>query len=420
MSSAQVDNTLDLKFCLALLEAESARAGYALDIYLDVLAKLRELREASGAGWTEAATRDKLGSQPLAALRWIQQSCRSEIHEVTRDSKILVPSVRRLASEVQLYWISSGPPDREKMFQELKAVHGSCFAFHGSAPGNWSSILRYGLRSLSGSELMTHGALHGDGVYLATAPGLAASYSGMRAKSATDASAAGSREAENGAIQALPKLEDMKILALCEVVDVPAPGLNKPKAKGIWVASQDGIVAPRLLMVLPKEGMTTETVKMLLGIHRLPSLIAGRAVESSLSPAATDTQKPDAGKNHMITCPATVVKIPAFAERGGTTGKTHVAFKVEAKCGSNACEEDIWRRYSDFEKLRDRIGDGPRKPFPGKLPLRSLFGLNPASLEERRASLEQWLQEVLSVARHGLLREQLCPELCAFLGVWGT
>jgi len=40
--------------------------------------------------------------------------------------------------------------------------------FHGSAPGNFYSIVALGLRNLSGTRGMRNGAVFGEGVYLAS------------------------------------------------------------------------------------------------------------------------------------------------------------------------------------------------------------------------------------------------------------
>lgn len=45
--------------------------------------------------------------------------------------------------------------------------YGSFLAFHGSGFGNWHAILRTGLRNLSGTSLMSTGAVYGSGIYLA-------------------------------------------------------------------------------------------------------------------------------------------------------------------------------------------------------------------------------------------------------------
>ena len=59
------------------------------------------------------------------------------------------------------YMLVSAAPERESEIQQLKAQHGSCFAFHGSRPENWHSIMRNG--SLWGPS---HEAMLFDFIYL--------------------------------------------------------------------------------------------------------------------------------------------------------------------------------------------------------------------------------------------------------------
>lgn len=59
-------------------------------------------------------------------------------------------------------------PEKEAYFTRRREAHGSFFAFHGSSPENWYSILRNGLRSMSNTGYMSTGAAYGEGIYLAT------------------------------------------------------------------------------------------------------------------------------------------------------------------------------------------------------------------------------------------------------------
>ena len=55
----------------------------------------------------------------------------------------------------------SASPEGEKYFETLKKKHGSCFGFHGSDVENWHSILRNGIRNMSGTALQINGAAYG-------------------------------------------------------------------------------------------------------------------------------------------------------------------------------------------------------------------------------------------------------------------
>ena len=56
-----------------------------------------------------------------------------------------------MGSTVQ-FVLKTGPMDREARFQELKAQHGSLFAWHGSSWGNWHAIVRNGLKNFSNTK----------------------------------------------------------------------------------------------------------------------------------------------------------------------------------------------------------------------------------------------------------------------------
>merc|ERR1712013_324297 len=63
--------------------------------------------------------------------------------------------------------LCSATPEREAEFQELRRTNGSFLAWHGSAMGNWHSILRMGLRNYSKTKHQTNGAAYGSGIYFA-------------------------------------------------------------------------------------------------------------------------------------------------------------------------------------------------------------------------------------------------------------
>eukprot|EP01126_Amoeba_proteus_P011799 TRINITY_DN14816_c1_g1_i2.p1 TRINITY_DN14816_c1_g1~~TRINITY_DN14816_c1_g1_i2.p1 ORF type:complete len:148 (-),score=25.90 TRINITY_DN14816_c1_g1_i2:100-543(-) len=56
---------------------------------------------------------------------------------------------------------------KELKFAKEKKKRGSIMTYHGSAWGNWHSIVRNGLKNLSGTNLMSTGQAYGSGIYLA-------------------------------------------------------------------------------------------------------------------------------------------------------------------------------------------------------------------------------------------------------------
>jgi poly [ADP-ribose] polymerase 6/8 len=64
------------------------------------------------------------------------------------------------------FLLLSSPLEQSKKFGELKAKHGTFYAWHGSSFGNWHCIVRIGLKNYSGTSLMSCGAAYGPGIYL--------------------------------------------------------------------------------------------------------------------------------------------------------------------------------------------------------------------------------------------------------------
>jgi poly [ADP-ribose] polymerase 6/8 len=157
-----------------------------------------------------------------------------------------------------------GPP-RQAAFDALKAEHGSTFAWHGSAPENWHAILRSGLKNASNTKLMTAGAAYGAGIYLSTDARLSMHYAQMHhghggAGSGTATNGASSSSSSSSSSNAfLAAGANLKILALCEVAEVP----TLHKAHSIWVAPNESSVVTRFLFAFPT-GIQAE------GAHSVP------------------------------------------------------------------------------------------------------------------------------------------------------
>lgn len=122
---------------------------------------------------------DKLHPLVYSLLRWILASNRSHLKKLTPDESLSQFKTRMFICYVYSiieyqYLLMSSPPEKEKKFQEYKAKYGSIygvytsnitncnsgmycsifidlFKFHGSALVNWHSIMRNGLRNMSGT-----------------------------------------------------------------------------------------------------------------------------------------------------------------------------------------------------------------------------------------------------------------------------
>ena len=106
-----------------------------------------------------------------------------------------------------------------------------------TAPENWHGILRYGLKNASHTKLMTAGASHGAGIYLAPQGSLSLTYSMKRRRPAT----------AEGNLNTFLSSADLAVLALCEVAKVP----SLTKHGSIWVAPEEESVVTRFLFAFP-------------------------------------------------------------------------------------------------------------------------------------------------------------------------
>lgn len=397
----------DFLFCLQYLEAQ-ASVPQALRIYSALLDSLAELRRARWPSWTQAAVEGSAGCESAAALGWMSRACESTLVSLSGLEGEANSGVGLIEQVPTRILVLCGPVERERKFQDLKSTHGSSFAFHGSAPQKWASILRHGLRNVSHTDMMTHGALHGDGVYLTTNPMLAAIYAGLSGPySATEA------------VGHAPAPERLRILALCEVANMPEPSVKKNE--NMWVVKEDGAVAVRLLLVYPDGHTPFGPRGALPNITELVRYTRKALEEHGAAALHSPLAAPKARAVR-----ARSVTVPAFERRGSRCGQ-HVVYEIKVECrdgawggGGGTQEDGTWRRYSEFLGLRERVGEGPRNaPFPAKLPFRSfVLGLSEAQLETRRRLLELWLQQIVAVAERGFLREALLPELYSFLGDW--
>ncbi len=112
------------------------------------------------------------------ALRWCSVVCAAHTCHCVCVSDIrellLTERMKPMLSPHQFVFLSSSP-DKEARFQALKRGvevskgkgKGSILAWHGSGTGNWHSILRTGLKNMSGTKYQDNGAAYGQGIYLA-------------------------------------------------------------------------------------------------------------------------------------------------------------------------------------------------------------------------------------------------------------
>eukprot|EP01112_Ceratiomyxa_fruticulosa_P017135 TRINITY_DN5281_c0_g1_i2.p1 TRINITY_DN5281_c0_g1~~TRINITY_DN5281_c0_g1_i2.p1 ORF type:complete len:688 (+),score=126.24 TRINITY_DN5281_c0_g1_i2:194-2257(+) len=183
-------------------------------------------------------------SHPLSLplFQWIISSNRSHIEKLPQAHHI--PSMH---TPHQFLLISS-PPETEAKFQELKKMHGTTFAFHGSPVENWHSILRVGLKNCSGTNLQLHGAAYGNGIYLSPNSSVSFGYLGNR----NYGQPVQPKPADSPSSPFL-NTSDFYCIALCEVVKHPSAKMQGD----IWVIPNPEAVVTRFFFVYPRQVIST-------------------------------------------------------------------------------------------------------------------------------------------------------------------
>ena len=201
---------------------------------------------AAAAKWPDAAVPD----MAFRVLQFVLSTPRLQLHLLTGEHRLA-----GLSEDALQLAILGNSDAREATFQACReAAGGSFYAFHGSGTANWYSIMRNGLRSLSPTALMAHGAAHGSGVYLAanlsTSIGYTANrnhgYQGDSVDSTWQRAAADFAAACEMDVAKKPPV----LVALCEVTN-SCPQSNRLAASQIYVAGTED-VALRYLFLLPQ------------------------------------------------------------------------------------------------------------------------------------------------------------------------
>jgi hypothetical protein len=180
-----------------------------------------------------------LGSDEYEMLTWILSNSRVAMLKMPEKKRI-----SEMNTEHQ-YMMLVDNPERSAEFAKARAKHGSYFAFHGSSPENWHSILRRGLINASNTDLMTTGAAYGSGVYMAedssTSFGYARQGSGWKKSIFGDTSG-------------------LQCMAICEVVKLPGvPTTPNP----YYVVENVNAITPRFFLFYPRGGNVNVQAKNL-------------------------------------------------------------------------------------------------------------------------------------------------------------
>ncbi|KAF8383297.1 hypothetical protein PRIPAC_72439 [Pristionchus pacificus] len=187
-------------------------------------------------------------------IDWLVISNRSYLEFVPRPM-----NVDFLHTDNQ-YCFVSDTPAKQAQFDKLVADNGgkTRFFYHGSPLDNWHSIIRSGLKNMSGTKYQLVGAAYGKGIYLSPFLDFALGYAsrGITGSSFT------SRRLKDGSIMtqdrpirsdcknsccATERTEDLSCVALVEVVDCPAA--YSEKTDEIFVVEKEQWCSIRMLLL---------------------------------------------------------------------------------------------------------------------------------------------------------------------------
>jgi len=235
----------------------------------DVLKKVPavdSLREWALAGVLRQRL-DELDALIYPLLRWVVASNRSHIRLLRVHERI-----KDIECDEQ-FLLLTGPLEREQRFQNMKeetrrnpgryeslGADGSIHAFHGSALGNWHSIMRLGLKVMSNTKYMSAGAAYGKGIYFAEHIHTSLGYCGLGTGSGWPHSKYGAKPT---------------FMALCEIVDRPKQFTHVSRGGavggihggGIHVVPEEDFVMTRYFLVNPKNCKNTSRNLSIPGVN---------------------------------------------------------------------------------------------------------------------------------------------------------
>lgn len=207
------------------------------------ISKLVDLAENSNA--TLKRKLDAVNPLMYPFIQWVFSSNRSLLQPI--------PPLYQVAALGAHQFLLAHHPEKEKVFRKRRAdieairgdKNGSFYCWHGSGTYNWHSILREGLRVLSGTKFMSSGQVYGAGIYLARNITTSLPYSSV------------SKGSWQGS-EAYRHPQGYTVLALCEVVNDPA--VYKDHNGDILTVMDEDVITTRFLFILPFGSLQSSTI----------------------------------------------------------------------------------------------------------------------------------------------------------------
>lgn len=178
------EKTLDLQITLAYsafmstsktLDFISLREGVTKESIKECMSVCPTISEMKTMISTSSLRKELnfINSNLYGFIAWLMATNSAHIRPLTNEE--MIPQLNNTNQFVLL----SSTPEKEARFRELKQQNKgkSIWAFHGSSITNWFTIIRTGLKILSGTQYMTSGSAHGIGLYFATNSGTSLGYS---------------------------------------------------------------------------------------------------------------------------------------------------------------------------------------------------------------------------------------------------
>lgn len=173
-----------------------------------------------------------ISPRATALINWIVTSNTSFIKKLDNPIKFM--------ESAHQYMFIQSTQKNAKAFEELKKTKKTVWAYHGSRPENWHSIIRNGLVNASGTKLQVNGAAYGSGIYMSPNASVSYGYSTM---------------CDSG--KAVPAKDSDEIptnflcIAICEVIEE-----SIQKNSSIWVQPHETHVMTRFFFVFNPQNVS--------------------------------------------------------------------------------------------------------------------------------------------------------------------
>ena len=185
-------------------------------------------KETLNMSLSELDILNKLGQELYGFIKFIIMTNKTYIRsEKILNDKYIFNDDDSLKIDNEIEFMNFQVIHHPKIEEKFKTIKPQ-YLFHGSAIGNWYSIMRNGLKNYSGTNMMAHGAAYGSGIYLSDQASFSLGYS-MRGTAYND-----------------DKSQIMYVIGVVQIMDEKE---NYKKAPNIYVVDDDNKILLRYLIL---------------------------------------------------------------------------------------------------------------------------------------------------------------------------